>query len=54
MKNKVKDIIACPECGSTDLAKASKVVRARQYVQRYRCKICLRLFTPQPNQTLKA
>ena len=44
--NKIE--LHCPECGSTEIIKASKVVRARQFVQRFRCKKCLRLFVPPP------
>lgn len=46
-------VIVCPECGSvgpsTDKSKFAvqgKNVRAREWVYRYRCKKCLRVFTP--------
>jgi len=37
-------MLKCPECGSTEYAKAGKVWIARQKVQRYRCTKCGRLF----------
>ncbi len=49
-----QELTSCPECGSTDKVNASKKVRARQWVQRYLCKKCLRVYTPTPDQTPKA
>ena len=46
IKNHIMENIMCPECGSTNTSKASKVWRARQKVQRYRCGHCGRLFVP--------
>ena len=40
----------CPECNSTDLVKAGKTWKARQRVQRWRCKKCGLIFTERPEE----
>jgi len=47
VSNKKVNKVICPECGSGDNIKAGFTVRNRAYIQRYRCRKCLKVFVPE-------